>query len=159
ACDGLLPEQFAIVGADFKDWTDEQFRERMSDEQDGIKKFHTRQQFDQSVWDQLRSRIYYSCIAKGVDDYKKLLEKVKQLQAQYKTGDNIVFYFAVPPVAFGPISKNMVQAGFKEGSGFRRIIVEKPFGTNLESAKALNKEILGFWREDQIYRVDHYLGK
>src|SRR5205823_5768926 len=90
ACDGLLPEEFAIVGADFKDWTDEQFRERMSDEQDGIKKFHTRQQFDPGVWDQLRARIYYTCIAKGVDDYKKLMEKVKQLQAQYKTGDNIV---------------------------------------------------------------------
>src|SRR5262245_13100138 len=136
ACDGLLPEQFAIVGADFADLTDELFRARMSDQNEGIRKFHTRKQFDQAVWDKLCARIYYSCLAKGLDDYKKLLEKVKKLQGQYKTGDNVLFYFAVPPKAFAPISANMVNAGFKEASGFRRIIVEKPFGTDLNSAIA-----------------------
>jgi glucose-6-phosphate 1-dehydrogenase len=159
ACDELLPDQFAIVGADLAEMTDEQFRVRMSDEKDGIRKFHTRKQFDEKVWDWMRSRLYY-VQAKDLDGYKKLLGRVKELQGQYKTGDHMMFYFAVAPKIFGLISGNLVKSGFAETTdGWRRIIVEKPFGTDLKSALALNKEILGFWREDQIYRVDHYLGK
>jgi glucose-6-phosphate 1-dehydrogenase len=158
ACDKLLPEEFAIVGADIIDLTTEQFRTRMSDEKDGIKKFHTRKQFDQGVWDWLCSRLYYVKAA-DLDGYKKLGEQVKKLQTQYRTPDNIMFYFAVAPRFFGVISSNLVKSGFHEGKGWRRIIIEKPFGTDLKSAIELNKEILGYWAENQIYRVDHYLGK
>ena len=159
ACDGLLPDQFAIVGADIIDMSDEDFRKRMSDEKDGIRKFHTRKQFDEKVWDWMRQRLYF-VQAKDMAGYGKLLEKVKVLQGQYKTGDHILFYFAVAPKIFGLISGNLVKSGFADTTtGWRRIIVEKPFGTDLKSAQALNKEILGYWREDQIYRVDHYLGK
>lgn len=158
ACDGLLPEQFAIVGADIRPENTEQFRARMSDANEGIKKFHTRKEFDQKIWDHLCSRLYYVPAA-DLDGYRALLEQVKKLQAELKTGDNVLFYFAVAPRFFGPISSNMVKTGFHEATGFRRIIVEKPFGTDLESARVLNKEILSYWREDQIYRVDHYLGK
>jgi len=168
ACDNLLPEQFAIIAADFGDLTTEQYRDRLTNgyldpngkKVGGIKDFHTRKQFDQAMWDKLVGRIHYVKTA-DIDGYKKLLAEVKKLQAEYRTGDNVLFYFAVPPRAFGPISKNLVTAGFQEtsGDGWRRIIIEKPFGTNLETARSLNKEILGYWREDQIYRVDHYLGK
>src|SRR5262249_43059583 len=145
-------------GADIIELTDEQFRERLSNEKDGIRKFHTRKQFDEKVWNWMRSRLYY-VQAKDLDGYRRLLQQVKKLQGQYGTPDNILFYFAVAPKFFGLISGNMVKAGFQETTGWRRIIVEKPFGTDLTSAQALNREILGFWREDQIYRVDHYLGK
>ena len=158
ACDGLLPPQFAIIGADIIELTTEQYRERLSSDQDGIRKFHTRKQFDEKVWNDLRGRLHY-VQARDLDGYRRLLELVKQLQAEYKTGDNIMFYFAVAPRFFGPISANLVQAGFREGAGWRRIIVEKPFGTDLKSAQELNRELLAHWREDQIYRVDHYLGK
>jgi glucose-6-phosphate 1-dehydrogenase len=158
ACDGLLPEQFAIVGADILDLDTEKFRARLSDENDGIKKFHTRQKFDPAVWDWLRGRMYYTP-AKDPAGYHRLSALVKELGEQYKTGGNVMFYFAVAPRFFGPISENLYKAGFHEGEPWRRIIVEKPFGTDLHSARALNKEILSFWREDQIYRVDHYLGK
>jgi glucose-6-phosphate 1-dehydrogenase len=158
ACDGLLPEEFALVGADILDLDTEKFRARLSDENDGIKKFHTRKQFDPAVWDWLRSRLYYTP-AKDVDGYHKLAALAKDLGERYKTGGNLLFYFAVAPRFFGLISSNLYKTGFHEGQGWRRIIVEKPFGTDLESARALNKEILSFWREDQIYRVDHYLGK
>src|SRR5262249_7945747 len=84
---------------------------------------------------------------------------VKELGDRYKTGGNLMFYFAVAPRFFGLISSNLHKAGFNEGKGWRRIIVEKPFGTDLQSAEALNREILSFWREDQIYRLDHYTGK
>jgi glucose-6-phosphate 1-dehydrogenase len=158
ACDGLLPEEFAIVGADIVDLESEQFRTRLSDENDGIKKYHTRKQFDPAVWDWLRGRLYYTT-AKDVDGYHKLGALVKELGERYKTGSNLMFYFAVAPRFFGLISSNLYKTGFHEGEGWRRFIVEKPFGTDLASAKALNKEILSFWREDQVYRVDHYLGK
>jgi glucose-6-phosphate 1-dehydrogenase len=158
ACDGLLPDDFAIVGADIVDLDADKFRARLSDENDGIKKYHTRKQFDPAVWEWLRSRLYYTP-TKDLDGYHKLLALVKQLGEQYKTGGNLMFYFAVAPRFFGMISENLAKTGFHEGEAWRRIIVEKPFGTDLNSAKALNKEILSYWREDQIYRVDHYLGK
>jgi glucose-6-phosphate 1-dehydrogenase len=158
ACDGLLPDEFAIVGADILDMDTEQFRARLSDENDGIKKYHTRKQFEPEVWDWLRSRLYYTP-AKDLDGYHKLAGLVKELGERYKTDDNVMFYFAVAPRFFGLISSNLYKTGFHEGKGWRRIIVEKPFGTDLASAKALNKEILSFWSEEQIYRVDHYLGK
>jgi glucose-6-phosphate 1-dehydrogenase len=158
ACDGLLPEEFAIVGADILDLDTDKFRARLSDENDGIKKFHTRQKFDPAVWEWLRGRMYYTP-AKDLDGYHKLGALVKELGERYKTGGNLLFYFAVAPRFFGPISSNLYKAGFHEGEGWRRIIVEKPFGTDLPSAQALNKEILSYWGEDQIYRVDHYLGK
>jgi glucose-6-phosphate 1-dehydrogenase len=73
----------------------------------------------------------------------------------------VLFYFAVSPKIFGLISNNLAKAGFKDATegGWRRLIVEKPFGTDLKSAQQLNKELLGFWSEDQVYRIDHYLGK
>jgi glucose-6-phosphate 1-dehydrogenase len=158
ACDGLLPEEFAIVGADILDLSTDQFRARLSDEHDGIKKFHTRKQFEPKVWDWLRGRLNY-VQAKDLDGYHRLADLVKKLGADYRTGGNLMFYFAVAPRFFGLISSNLYKTGFHEGEGWRRIIVEKPFGTDLKSAQVLNREILGYWREDQIYRVDHYLGK
>jgi glucose-6-phosphate 1-dehydrogenase len=73
----------------------------------------------------------------------------------------VLFYFAVSPKIFGLISNNLAKAGFKDASegGWRRLIVEKPFGTDLKSAQALNKELMQYWSEGQIYRIDHYLGK
>src|SRR5687768_18137863 len=81
ACDGLLPERFALVGADIVEMTTDQFRAKMSDEKDGIKKFHTRKQFDQAVWDRLVAKFHYNQ-AKDLDGYAKLRELVKRLQAE-----------------------------------------------------------------------------
>ena len=157
-CDGLLPDNFAIIGADRSDLSADQFRERLSDEKDGIKKFNTRKDFDPKVWESLRSRLYY--INTGpADGYTKLAAEIRRLDAQYKAHDNVLFYYAVPPSVFGLISEQLANNGFKVGKGWRRIIVEKPFGHDLKSAEQLNKEILSFWDEKQIYRVDHYLGK
>ncbi|MBI1917192.1 MAG: glucose-6-phosphate dehydrogenase [Planctomycetes bacterium] len=157
-CDGLLPEQFAIIGADRSDMTTEDFRARLSDEKDGIKKYNTRKDFNPKVWAWITSRLHYVNTAPA-DGYTKVAELVKKLDAQYQARDNVLFYYAVPPSVFGAISAKLYENGFKEGKGWRRIIVEKPFGTDLPSAQKLNKEILSFWNEEQIYRVDHYLGK
>ena len=158
ACDGLLPEQFAIVGIAMDDLTTEHFREKMSTD---IKQFSTRKTFDAEKWDWLCSRLYYT--QGKFDDnaaFARLAELVAKLDQQYQAHGNVLFYMATPPSVFGLISDNLEKAGFKTNSaGWKRIIVEKPFGTDLPSAITLNKEILRYWNENQIYRIDHYLGK
>jgi glucose-6-phosphate 1-dehydrogenase len=156
-CDGLLSENFAMLGYARSEMTNEAFRNQMSDD---IKKFHTRQQFDQEAWDKLVSRFYY--MAGGYDDpsyFQKLKARVAELGSKHNTQNNVLFYFALAPKSFGMVCDNLHQAGFREGPGWKRCILEKPFGTDLESARKLNKEVLAHWDEDQIYRVDHYLGK
>jgi glucose-6-phosphate 1-dehydrogenase len=91
--------------------------------------------------------------------FGKLKAEIARLDEQYRTQGNVLFYLATAPCFFGLICKNLHESGFKEGAGWRRIIVEKPFGTNLESALQLNREVLAHWEEEHIYRVDHYLGK
>jgi glucose-6-phosphate 1-dehydrogenase len=157
ACDGLLSENFALLGAAMDDLTTESFRARMSED---IKRFHTRHDFDQKVWDTLVSRFHY--MPAGFADanaFQKLKTEVARLDAEYKIGGNALFYFAVAPRFFGLLCEQLHKNGFKDGPGWKRIIVEKPFGTDLASALQLNKDVLAHWNEDQIYRVDHYLGK
>ena len=157
ACDGLLPANFALLGTAMDPLTTDSFRARMSED---IKKFHTRKDFDQAVWDDLVGRFNY--IQGGFADmavFEKLKTEVARLDAEYKVGGNVLFYFATAPKFFGLLCDNLHAAGFKDGAGWKRIIVEKPFGTDLASALALNKEVLANWQENQIYRVDHYLGK
>jgi glucose-6-phosphate 1-dehydrogenase len=157
ACDGLLPAGFALLGTAMDPLTTESFRERMNAD---IKKFHTRKEFDQGVWDDLVSRFHY--LQGGFSDpalFQALKAEVAKLDAQYGTGQNVLFYFATAPRFFGLLCDNLHKAGFKDGGGWKRIIVEKPFGTDLASALKLNKEVLANWQENEIYRVDHYLGK
>ncbi len=158
ACDGLLPQQFAIVGIAMDQFTTESFREKMSND---IRQFSTRKEFDTKIWDWLCSRLYY--MQGKFDDnsaFANLSELVSKLDQQYQARGNVLFYMATPPSVFGLISDNLEKAGFKTSSaGWKRIIVEKPFGTDLPSAIALNKEILKYWTENQIFRIDHYLGK
>src|SRR5262245_1690306 len=157
ACDGLLARQFALLGAAMDPLTTVAFRERMSAD---IKQFHTRKAFDQAVWDDLVGRFHY--LPAGFADlnaFEKLTTEVARLDAEYQAAGNVLFYFATAPRFFGLLCEQLHRAGFKEGPGWKRIIVEKPFGTDLESARQLNREVLAHWGEDQIYRVDHYLGK
>ena len=92
--------------------------------------------------------------------FDKMREQLDKLEAERKTGGNRLFYLATPPNAFLPISKELGRTGMlKENGAWRRLVVEKPFGTDLESAKVLNAELLKLIEEQQIYRIDHYLGK
>jgi glucose-6-phosphate 1-dehydrogenase len=157
-CDGLLPEQFCILGTAMDPLTTESFRERMSND---IRKFSTRPEFNEKEWDRLCSRLYYTP-GKFDDDsaFKTMSDMVAKLDSQYQTKGNVLFYMATPPSVFGLISDQLEKAGLSStAKGWKRIIVEKPFGTDLPSAIALNREILKYWTEDKIFRIDHYLGK
>src|SRR4051794_12694001 len=159
AASNLLPENFAIVGMVRQPMTDDGFREML---QAGLHDFATRP-VDQAIADKLFSCV--SCLEGATEDpetFRRLGAHLKQVEAPGPTGGNRLFYLATPPVAFAPIVRQLAQAGLTQeenGTGWRRVIVEKPFGTDLESAKALNRTLLSVLSEDQIFRMDHYLGK
>ncbi len=158
ACDGLLSEHFAIAGIALDDLSTEQFRANMTTD---IQKFTTRKTFDATVWSDFVSRLYYT--PGNFSDpaaYQRLAQLIHQLEAQHQTEGNIIFYLAVPPVVFGLVSTQLAAAGLKDRPrGWSRIVVEKPFGQDLASAQELNRTLLKHWSEEQIYRIDHYLGK
>lgn len=160
ACDGLLSKNFAVLGTAVTPLSTDEFRASMSSEANGIRQFHTRNSFDEQVWADLVSRFHYQASRfDQLDDFKALRQTVADLDEQYQAEYNILIYFATAPSFFGQLCENLALSGFREGEGWRRIICEKPFGTDTESARLLNKAVLAHWEENQIYRVDHYLGK
>jgi len=158
ALDNLLPKQFAIVGFATNDYTTESFRKMLGEE---IPKFASTP-VDVKTWDWLSQQIYY--VRGDFQDakaYKRLKQQIEQADEIHNTLGNRFFYLAVAPRFFSPIAKMLGECGLtKEESGrWARIIVEKPFGHDLESAKQLNQDLKQVLTEHQIYRIDHYLGK
>src|SRR3984885_2775781 len=154
---GLLPEDFALVGGARTDMNTESFRKELGA---GLDKFGVN--VDPALRDWLVERMYYQQGA--FDDpatYKKLKTLLDKTDGTHKTGGNALFYLATPAASFGPIIEELGKAGLsnEKGESWRRVIVEKPFGSDLASAKALNKQILAVLDESQVYRIDHYLGK
>jgi len=159
ACDGLLSERFAVLGVGRSELSDAQFKDSMSGAENGLRAFHTRQTFDEARAEDLVRRLHFSSASIDVEDFRKLKERVSALDREFSAGGNVLFYFAMAPRFFGPLCDTLHAAGLKDGPGWKRVIVEKPFGTDLESALRLNADILTHWSESQIFRVDHYLGK
>jgi len=158
AQDNLLPEQFAIVGFATNDHTTESFRKMLGEE---IPKYAPTP-VDLKFWDGIAERIYY---VRGdfqdTEAYNRLKEQIEQADKLHNTLGNRFFYLAVAPRFFSPIVKKLGESGLtKEENGrWARVIVEKPFGHDLESAKQLNQDLKQVLTEKQIYRIDHYLGK
>lgn len=153
-----LPEKFAVLGVARSSLTDQAFRDKMSD---GIKKFSSFQDVSQSEIDNFCKALNYLSIhTDDVNDYAKLKDKLSELDANLGTDGNYLFYLSTPPNMYSIIPKYLAQHGLNKCKGkIRRIVIEKPFGTNLQSAIDLNKSLLDDYDEDQIYRMDHYLGK
>ncbi|HVJ52531.1 MAG TPA: glucose-6-phosphate dehydrogenase [Aliidongia sp.] len=159
ARDGLMSDGFRLIGIARAQHDSEAFRAELGQD---IRKFATGE-FDKHVWDELVERMSY--VQGNFDDpaaYKALLQHIKELQPG-GTGDigNVLFYLATAPEYFSPIVDQLAAAGLvQEGpESWRRVIVEKPFGHDLASAKELNAQLLSVLDERQIYRMDHYLGK
>ena len=158
AKNGLLPEGSVIIGFARRDKTDEDFRKELGE---ALKEFSHTKPVDEKVWEEMAKHIYYF---KGeldkVEDYKKLAAKLESLPENAKIKGNSLFYLATSPEYFGPAAQNLAAAGLTSKDGMkRRLIVEKPFGTDLASAKELNKSVQGAFPERDIFRIDHYLGK
>ena len=158
AATNLLPEHFCIVGVARNAMKDDELRDSLMK---GLKQFATRK-VDDAIAEKLLACV--SCVEadpKDPESFDTLKTKLEALECNTESGGNRLFYLATPPGAFAPIAKQLGRSGLlKEDNGcWSRLIVEKPFGTDLKSAKALNDDLLKIADEQQIYRIDHYLGK
>ena len=150
----LLPPRFAIIGVARTEGGDDAFREDMKQ----AVQEHARDEFRQDVWDELASSMHY--VATDFADETgetKLADLLTRLDAERELGGNRVYYLAVPPVAFPTIVDELGKR--RTSAGWTRLIVEKPFGHDLESARALNAMLWKHFDEKEIFRIDHYLGK
>ncbi len=154
----LLPPGFSVVGFSRTDMSDQQFRDAM---RQAVTEFGGEQPPQGAAWAHFAEGLSYISAHPGhSEEYRKLAEALERSDRQRGTGGNRLFYLAVPPSSIEPIVNNLQQSGLAHTSaGWARIIVEKPFGHDLESARELNESISRVFREDQIYRIDHYLGK
>lgn len=152
----LLPSKYALLGLSRTKFNDEQFREKMKE---AINKYQ--ESDDLSKVDEFISHIYYLPFdSEHPDEYKILKEKLKTLRDEKEINGNTIYYLSTPPELYSIIPKNLAKAGLNnEKDGWKRIVIEKPFGTDLESAIKLRDELLEDWQEEQIFRIDHYLGK
>lgn len=154
-----LPAHFAVLGIGRTDLTDESFREKM---QEGIKQFATssKEVKDNKIDDFCNMLHYLSINTDDSAEYPKVKERLEKLDESEGTPGNYIFYLSTPPDMYPLIPHYLAMQGLnKENKAFRRIIIEKPFGTDLKSALSLNKSLQKDYKESQIYRIDHYLGK
>ena len=153
----LLPEKFCVVGVARNGMSNDDMRESLLK---GLRQYKARP-IDEAIAKRLLECV--TSIEADPSDpasFDAMAEQLNKLEAKRETGGNRLFYLATPPSAFAPIAKQLGRAGMlKENGSWRRLVVEKPFGTSLTSAKALNDELLKIADEQQIYRIDHYLGK
>ena len=164
---GLLPQRLALIGVGHNDKTSEQWR-------DGLRGFLETTlnrggdtvQVDEALWGQVTQDMTFLRGDFDSDDtYRKLADCLKEVDARKDLGGNVLFYLATADRFFGTIADKLGAAKLldcgnpKENTNFRRLIVEKPFGHDLDSARALNQRLLRVMREEQIYRIDHFLGK
>lgn len=158
AASRLLPDGFAVVGLATRELTTEAFRDRMTEALGE----HLGEGRDAGLIDWLTARLHF--VSGDFRDpalYQRLSETLGHVAAEHGTGGNVLYYLSTPPSFFGEIVRQLGAAGLtrEESSQWRRVIIEKPFGHDLESARSLNREISGVLDERQIYRIDHYLGK
>jgi len=155
----LLAGGFSVVGAARTPMTHEAFRAAM---REAVNKFSEAGPVDPTVWNNFASGLFYLPIdPRNLESYKTLGELLAQIDRERGTSGNRLFYLSTPPTLYRDIVRLLGAAGLNRsgGGGWTRIIIEKPFGRDLESARALNQEVLDVFTEDQIYRIDHYLGK
>ncbi len=162
AREGQLPSQFACVGFARRDKSNEEFRNEMKQ---AVNSYSRIKPVDEALWKNFEQTLFYHKSEFHEDEgYKRLQEQLQNLDARLGTKGNRVFYLSTQPSFFPLICEKLHSSGLvydtdKVQDKWSRIIVEKPFGHDFNSAKALQKEMLRFLKEEQIYRIDHYLGK
>src|SRR4051812_34503370 len=158
AADGELPPAVTVVGFARRPKTDEQFRKEQEEET----RQHSRQTVRDEIWNTFsKSVFYHQSEFHDASGYKSLAERLDQIDRERGTGGNRLFYLAAAPDQFEPILKNLKESGLSKAAdgSWARVIIEKPFGTDLESARTLNEIVRHAFAENQTYRIDHFLGK
>ncbi len=156
-CSGLMPKNFAIIGFARRDYSDVKFRDEMYEalkKSDGCK---------EEKWSKFAKNLFYvqgDFKDEADTSYNNLHAKIKKLQKDLSIEDNVFFHLSTPPAFYNVIIKRLSTSGLsKSETGWRRVIIEKPFGHDEKSARELDAEILEVFKEEQIFRVDHFLGK
>jgi glucose-6-phosphate 1-dehydrogenase len=156
--EGLLPSKFKVLGIGRTSYLDDEFRRHLHE---GVEKFARIKPRDKHSWSAFTDEISY--LQGDYDDsgtYVRLRKKLIELRPESRDGGNCLFYLATPAILHPIIVKQIGQAKLAEAAGgWRRIVIEKPFGRDFESARGLNAEIREVFEEGAIYRIDHYLGK
>ena len=156
----MLPEHFAILGAARTGYTDEEFR---AEQRKHILEARGNKETNSAELDKfLRILFYLAFDSTNSAEYVKLKDRIHSLQQQENIPDRIIYYLATPPLMYELVPKYLQENGMNVADtedGWRRVIVEKPFGTSLETAQELNKHLCRIFEEEEIYRIDHYLGK
>lgn len=156
---GLLPPGFALVGFARREWADEDFAERVHD----AVREHARTPFSEETWRQLAQGIRF--VAGDLADpeaYVKIRSTLEQLDRDRGTEGNHAFYLSIPPGLFPPVLENLKSSGLAQPTtpnSWRRVVIEKPFGHNVESAEELNRLVDEVFPAGSVFRIDHYLGK
>ena len=152
---GRLSENFSVLGVARSDLNDETFREKMREAL-----IHNEETTPETL-DAFCSHLYYQAVnTSDAQDYGKLVPRLDELHDKYQTCGNTLYYMSTPPSLYGVIPECLAAHGLNtEEYGWKRIIVEKPFGYDEKTAQALDVQIHRFFEEHQIYRIDHYLGK
>jgi glucose-6-phosphate 1-dehydrogenase len=161
AASRLLPPGFSIVGVATSERDDSQFRAMM---REAVGQFSRRKPVDETVWEDFASRLHY--VSGKFEDphcFGRLRERLEELDRTNGTRGNRLYYLAIPPTEFPVVNGHLAKAGLvvdaSDTSKYSRIIVEKPFGTDLASGDRLNADLHAVFDESQIFRIDHYLGK
>ena len=155
---GLLPAGFGLVGFARREWKDQDFEKVVHD---SVREF-ARTAWSEDVWAQLRKGIRF--VAGDFDDdaaFDQLKDTIAELDEQRGTGGNHAFYLSIPPRAFPQVTKQLSRSGLAkpQAGSFRRVVIEKPFGSDLKSARELNDVVESVFPPDSVFRIDHYLGK
>lgn len=150
----LLPEKFAVLGVSRTEFSDLEFQEKM-------KEFLPKQAHSQKDIDEFMEHLHYQQLSTSdSNEYPILKSRLESLGKELSIPENYIYYLSTPPNLYQIIPQSLAEVGLNDSTnGFKRLIIEKPFGTDLKSAKELNKNLLNYFSEDQLYRIDHYLGK
>ena len=154
-CKRLLPDRFAVVGFARREWSSEHFRQvaRQAIEDECA--------WEPEAWGDFARRLsYVQGDASALVGYADLKAHVEAVARELDIPDNVFFHLAMPPSTFGVIARRLAESGLAAGEGgWRRLVIEKPFGRDLATAMELDRQLTSSFREDQIYRIDHFLGK
>ncbi|NNJ88529.1 MAG: glucose-6-phosphate dehydrogenase [Eudoraea sp.] len=155
----FLPKNFLVLGVSRSPLSDSDFREKVVKQSSYLKTDLDGKRAD--FINQFSDKLFYHDIGSSYEEpYNSLAERINGLDSEYHTEKNFIFYLSTPPNIYEIISKNLSEQGLTiQDKGWKRLVVEKPFGYDLESAKNLNHNLHKYFKEKQIFRIDHYLGK
>lgn len=155
--EGKLAEDFAVIGVARRPRTEAEFR---NDLYASIQEFSRYKAENDQEWQAFAEHFEYKSLdINNVDGFHELRQQTEAIEGKFNIPGNRLFYLALAPELFGSVSKSLKEGGMLDGKGWNRLVIEKPFGYNLESAQELNIEIREVFAEEEIYRIDHYLGK